>query len=293
MGTKKRWMMNTLPLACLIGLIACSMPPKDFMAVDEINIESSKEKERDAAKNIADELADGIKKISVAAIAILDFHPTDSTESDFGKQLCEDLTYFLKKEEVCKIIERRLLDQVLMDLKFTEEDIFNRKKVSKLGGFLQCDALLVGTYTTNENPDVVNARLISAETADVLVVARAEVDEVKSGNRVPDPGNGRFSGSVGFGSDAPVKHKFVADRDGYLVVEVVNLNKKGTKKGSIGKVRLLNSAMSEMDSIRYVKASMTKNTDKLIVSSGETYYIELRPYKNHRAHYRVRVILGE
>jgi len=72
---------------------------------------------------------------------------------------------------------------------------------------------------------------------------------------------------------------------------VENLNKRKSKKGSIGLTQLLDENLKELTKIKWVKVNQKpKKTDPILVSAGKTYYIRISQWNDHQAEYSLMVI---
>ena len=74
------------------------------------------------------------------------------------------------------VVERRLLDRVLGELKFQQSGLVDEKTIKKIGKILGADYIVTGTLNDVESGKTeVNARIINAESAQVAGAGSIEV----------------------------------------------------------------------------------------------------------------------
>ena len=173
-------------------------------------------------------------------IAVLDFEygtVTDSvsaifgTNVDVGKGVSDMLMMGLVKSGTYSVIERRALEQVMKEQNFSNSDRADPNSAAKLGKLLGVDAMVIGSITqfgrddkaTNvgggllgrrlggfgvggvsqrESKAVVGltARLVSIDTAEILVAASGKGESKRSGTALLGAG-GNSGGAGGAGVD--------------------------------------------------------------------------------------------
>ena len=119
----------------------------------------------------------GTGQQGVHYFAVADFTDLDGTISELGIFISEELLTRLHDSQRVKVVERRLLGQVMAEHELGMTDLMDENSVKKLGRILGVDALCTGTIADLRETFKVNARVIAVETGEVCAVASAEVDK--------------------------------------------------------------------------------------------------------------------
>jgi len=125
---------------------------------------------------MAAELGTGLKGKPPMRIAVLEFAYADNQPSGGPAVIQERLTTAMARRKAGTLVERRLLQRVMGELRLQASGIMDDKTIKKLGEVLAADAVVIGTL--NDVPPhhtEVNARLVDAETAELLSAASAVV----------------------------------------------------------------------------------------------------------------------
>jgi len=114
-------------------------------------------------------------------IAVMDFQLQGEgfETQDMGKIVAEWLITALVKEGRFDVIERRLLNKVLEEQRFTISGVVDQSTVSKLGKILGVKVIIAGTVIKLQNVMEANARIIDVENASVIAA-----ENVKSTNTI-------------------------------------------------------------------------------------------------------------
>lgn len=115
-------------------------------------------------------------------IAVIAFSNLDGRSTEFGGFVSEELITRLVKTRRVDVVERQLLDKILMEQKLSAIGIIDEKTAKKIGNILGVDAICSGTITDLGDTLKINARLISTETGAIFAVASTEMlydDKVK------------------------------------------------------------------------------------------------------------------
>ena len=134
-----------------------------------------------AIADLADRLAKGMPEDRVMTVAVTDF--PDSVQNQtcgLGRFVAERLTTLLSQHRQCRLIERRRLNMVLNELKFSMSELVDPDKAKKLGQMLGVQGLVVGSVTDLGGTVDVDARIIDIQTNVSLPGASASIvqDEV-------------------------------------------------------------------------------------------------------------------
>lgn len=127
---------------------------------------------------LAKTLGDTALRRSVKRVAVIPFAGPRGGASYSGAVLSERLVSRLLARGGLEVVERPLLDSVLREQKLGLFGVMDPRTAQALGRVLGVDAILSGTAVELRNGRVeVNARLIHAETAQVLAGASGRVDK--------------------------------------------------------------------------------------------------------------------
>jgi TolB-like protein len=108
-------------------------------------------------------------------IAVLDFSTPDGADCSLGPLIAEDLTSGLFQAGDFAIIERRMLGKVLAEHRLAAGDMFDPKRVARIGRLLGADGIVSGTISAAAEYYAINARIITAESSEIVSVAQARI----------------------------------------------------------------------------------------------------------------------
>lgn len=130
----------------------------------------------DLSRQISRELGENQKRI----IAVVEFVDLKGNVTDFGRFLAEELITRLYQTRKFKVIERQLLNKVVIEQKLSLTGIIDQTSAQKLGRLLGVDAIASGTVTDLGKILRVNARLIDTGTAEIFAVASTDIAKEES-----------------------------------------------------------------------------------------------------------------
>ncbi len=168
-----------------------------------------------AIADLADRLAKGIPEDQPMTVAVTDFPDSIRNQTcGLGRFMAERLTTLLSQHRQCRLIERRRLDMVLNELKFSMSELVDPAKARRLGQMLGVQSLVVGSVTDLGGTVDVDARIIDIQTNVSLPGASASIvqDEVTkrlisdcgAAAPIPGPGGGGSQPvAAGVGGTAP------------------------------------------------------------------------------------------
>ena len=102
-------------------------------------------------------------------VAIADFPDLEDVISNLGRFIANKMTTRLAQSQKFSVIERHRLGQVLSELKLSMTDLFDPKKVKKLGEMVGVEALVVGTISDLGAEVDLDARIIEIETNQTIL----------------------------------------------------------------------------------------------------------------------------
>lgn len=140
-------------------------------------------------KSMAKKLAKGLKGEKNKKIAVLSFPYHDGRVGPGSTVVQERLTTYLAQTGKVEVIERRLLEKVLGEMKLGSSGVVDAQTAQKLGKVLGAAAVVTGTLQDLPKNEVeINARLVRTETAQILAASLLRVDRSWGGvPLVPTP----------------------------------------------------------------------------------------------------------
>ncbi len=134
-------------------------------------------------KSIARRFARAAKKAGLKRVAVLPFQPLDDSSPAQGRYLAEELTTALAGRDGIEIVERSMMGAVMSEHRLGRSGVLEPAGLMKIGGMLQAQGLVVGTFVTEGKKIELNARLIVLHTG---VVLSAKSRRMRSKRRFAD-----------------------------------------------------------------------------------------------------------
>lgn len=170
-------------------------------------------------------------------IAVTDMTALYGEKGNLGAFMAEEMTSLLANQGV-NLLERRLLDESLKELRLNMSDLVDPKSAKRLGHLTGTELLLLGTTTEFEDTMKINARLIDIETLNIVSVGEVLIRKDKHVLKlmgIPYPGSilvvsttsslvyldGALAGNTGWRGKlninevSPGGHSLRIDREGY------------------------------------------------------------------------------
>lgn len=142
----------------------------------------------DALKSMAKKLAKGLKKEGNRKVAVLSFPYHDGRVGPGSTIVQERLTTYLAETGKVEVVERRLLEKVLGEMKLGASGVVDAETAQRLGKVLGAGAVVTGTLQDlAKNKAEVNARLVRTETARILSADLRRIERTWTGGP-EDPG---------------------------------------------------------------------------------------------------------
>ena len=118
-----------------------------------------------AIADLAGKLANGIPEGRPMVVGVTDFvHSTQNRACGLGRFVAERLSTLLSQHPQCCLVERRRLDMVLSELKFSLSELVEPAKARKLGQMLGVQGLVLGSWSDLGGIIAVDARIIAIQT---------------------------------------------------------------------------------------------------------------------------------
>ena len=164
---------------------------------------------KEGVEQLAGAIAKSVPEGKQLRVAVTDFPDLQGVTSDLGRYIAERLTTRLAQTPRFRVIERRRLGQVLVELRFGMSDLVDPAKAKQLGRLAGVEALVVGSLSDLGNTVEVDARIIEIETSNMLAAATTSIskdDTVKAmqerGREMPAPpsGGGATGPPIGLGT---------------------------------------------------------------------------------------------
>ncbi|PCI36741.1 MAG: hypothetical protein COB53_08550 [Elusimicrobia bacterium] len=129
-------------------------------------------------KSMAKKLAKGLKGQENQKVAVLSFPYHDGSIGVGSTVIQERLTTYLAETGKVEVIERRLLDKVLGEMRLGSSGVVDSATAQKLGKILGAAAVVTGTLhdLPKTNKVEINARLVKTETAKILAANLVRVE---------------------------------------------------------------------------------------------------------------------
>lgn len=134
-----------------------------------------------AMRKVGDALAAGFQKLPGGAryqrLAVLEFGETgaDAKRHELGTVVSAELATNLRRDHGFLLVERARLKQVLGELRLGEMGLVDPAVAPKLGKLADAQALVMGSVAQAGDRYLVNARVVSTETAETLAAASEPV----------------------------------------------------------------------------------------------------------------------
>jgi TolB-like protein len=125
--------------------------------------------------DVAAQLAKSIPEGHPMTVAVTDFPDLGGQTCRMGRYVAERLTTLLSQHAQCRLIERRRLDLVLQELKFSMSELVDPTKARKLGQMLGVQGLVIGTISDVGSTLDLDARIIDIQTSVSLPGASASI----------------------------------------------------------------------------------------------------------------------
>lgn len=123
------------------------------------------------------EIARGLSQPVNLRIAVLEFNDLNGNVSDLSKFLAEELTTRLFTSGKFQVIERRLIEKILMEQKLSMTGVIDAKTAMKVGAILGADFIAAGTTADLGTSIKINARIISVEKGSLVSAASTVISK--------------------------------------------------------------------------------------------------------------------
>lgn len=121
-------------------------------------------------------LSKGASSLKTKKVAVLAFPYHDGKISSGSSLVSERITTGLVGRKGIRVIERRLIEQLLSEKKLSETGIVSHENLKAIGSVLDADAIVTGTLIDlNNGKTEINARMIKADSGEVLSAAQDSI----------------------------------------------------------------------------------------------------------------------
>lgn len=118
---------------------------------------------------LSKKLAKGAASLKNKKIAVLAFPYHDGKISSGSTLISERLTTLMVDRKGVRVIERRLIEQLLAEKKLDETGIVSQENLKSIGTVLDVDAVVTGTLIDFDNGKTeINARMIRTDSGEVV-----------------------------------------------------------------------------------------------------------------------------
>lgn len=134
-----------------------------------------------AMRRMADTLAKGVARLPGGAryqrIAVLGFSEVgeEAKRRELGKVVTAELSTNLRRDHGFLLVERERIGSVLSEVKLGEMGLVDAKTAPKVGQLADAQALVVGSVAEAGGKFLVNARVVTTETAETLAAASESI----------------------------------------------------------------------------------------------------------------------
>ncbi len=142
---------------------------------------------------LSQQIAKELDEYQKTTIAVVEFSDLQGNVTDLGRFLAEELITKLYQSKKFKVIERQLLNKIILEQKLNLTGLIDPSSAKQLGKILGVDAICSGTITELAQSLRVNARLISTETGEIFAVASTEIFKDESVMKLMKSGTMRIS----------------------------------------------------------------------------------------------------
>jgi hypothetical protein len=131
----------------------------------------------DSFRALANELARNcrVKDQSAIKVAVMDFLTPSGARCSLSAPVAEVLSNSLFYSNF-RIVERRMLEQIVKELNFVQEDVFDPQKVAQLGKQVGADAIVIGSIEASYERYSIRARMIESESGIWISAASIDLD---------------------------------------------------------------------------------------------------------------------
>lgn len=128
------------------------------------------------ANNLAKQVNDaGLAKNGKVQLAITKFKLVSICKKSVADDVLDDLSTYLLKTKVFKLIEREQLEKAIKELKFNLTGFIEPKKAIELGKMVGAQAILIGSVSDRGTSVMVNARIINTKTGEADIAENVEM----------------------------------------------------------------------------------------------------------------------
>jgi TolB-like protein len=124
---------------------------------------------------LSKQISDGLTENEKHTIAVVEFVDLEGRVTNFGRFVAEELITRLYRTKKFTVIERQLLNKVIIEQKLSLTGMIDQSSAQKLGKVLGVDAIASGTVTDLGKILRVNARLIDTSTGKIFAVASTDI----------------------------------------------------------------------------------------------------------------------
>lgn len=134
-----------------------------------------------AMRQLADALAAGVARLPGNAryqrIAVLGFSEVgdEAKKRELGKVVTAELSTNLRRDHGFLLVEREKIGSVLSEVKLGEMGLVDAKTAPRVGQLADAQALVVGSVAEAGGKFLVNARVVTTETAETLAAASVSI----------------------------------------------------------------------------------------------------------------------
>tara|TARA_B100000131_G_scaffold312051_1_gene345666 strand:- start:35 stop:1051 length:1017 start_codon:yes stop_codon:yes gene_type:complete len=133
----------------------------------------------DNLESIASSLSVSLEKHNVKTLAITNYTDSFGKENPMASYISDEITLQLFLKEAFQIIEREQIDYIINEQKLSESGLIDEKSAIEIGNILSVDAIVLGDVTEVNNNIVINTKVVSSGTGQILFMDKTSVSKNK------------------------------------------------------------------------------------------------------------------
>jgi TolB-like protein len=146
---------------------------------------------------LTEKLAGRIKATAKKKVTVLDFTDLQSSSSEFGRYLAEQITLDLVSgDRNFSVLDRANLKSILAEHNLTAKGLVDPETAKQLGKFAGVDALILGTIVPMNDSIQITAKIITTDTAEIVGAGKASFQKSKEIQELLDRSFARGSETI-------------------------------------------------------------------------------------------------
>ncbi|MAV64294.1 MAG: hypothetical protein CBD97_00990 [Pelagibacteraceae bacterium TMED237] len=119
-------------------------------------------------ENLSDSISEKLISNSIEKIAFMNYQDLSKTNQALSKYILNEITLQLFLKEKFQIIEREQIEYIVNEQKLNSSGLINPESAIEIGNILSVDAIILGSISEFKNEIIINTKVISSNTGEVL-----------------------------------------------------------------------------------------------------------------------------